>query len=201
LLLALSVAAGVLVFASVLQYTSDVARQLGPRRDVLVLVRPATALQPISQADVEVRSVPEVFSPPQALGAEGELQGKVPLADLSVGSFIDENDLIPTPALGFGEREVTLLSNAERTFGATVRANDRVDLVVTRTTATSSGQAVTTTWRIRGSLVLGVSGWGDPAGAAVRLAVPREQAVRLAEERTRGADVYLVRVPLSEVTS
>ncbi|MGL5809485.1 MAG: RcpC/CpaB family pilus assembly protein [Nocardioides sp.] len=199
LLLVLAVAAAVLVFASVLQYTADVSQQLGPRQPVLVVAREATALQPVGAADVKVQLVPKVFAPSNALSSVDDLSGKVPLADLPAGSFVAADDLIPTPALEAGQREVALTADLERTFGQTIRTEDRVDVLAILRDQ-SSTKAATTVLRIPDTLVLGVSANDAGEQNAVRLAIPDDQAVELSEARTRGADIYLARVPLSEVT-
>jgi pilus assembly protein CpaB len=128
-LTALSVVGAVGVFTAVSGYTAAVARQLGPTRPVLVLARDLPSYTVIDPADLELRSIPEMYTSAADLSDPGQIAGRVPATPLLAGTRLQADALVPVPAAARGEREVTVTVGVEASIAAALKPGDRVDVV------------------------------------------------------------------------
>lgn len=117
------------VFTAVSGYTASVARQLGPTRPVLVLVRDVPSYTPIETADLELRRVPELYVSATDLSEVDQIAGRVPATPLLAGSRLQSDALVPVPAALRGEREITVNVGVEASIAASLEPGDRVDVV------------------------------------------------------------------------
>ena len=128
-LTALSFVGAVGVFTAVSGYTASVARQLGPTRPVLVLVRDVPSYTPIEEADLETRRVPEIYTSGTDLSDLDQTVGLVPAAPMLAGSRVQRDALVPVPATLRGEREITVNVGVEASIAAVLEPGDRVDVI------------------------------------------------------------------------
>jgi pilus assembly protein CpaB len=128
-LIVVSVLGAVGVFSGVSQYTASVARQLGPTRPVLALSRDVPAYRPLSPADVEAQTVPEMFAARSDLAGFEEICGRVPATSLRRGTRLQDDVLVPVPSARPGEREITVNVGVEASVAAVLQPEDRVDIV------------------------------------------------------------------------
>lgn len=198
LLLLLSAVAAALAVVTVVQYTADVAAQLGPRRPVVVVVRDVPAYALLAPDDVEVRQVPVVFAPPSALSSPGQLDGRVSPVPLPPGTFLQDAALVPEPALDAGQRAVTVLAGGEQSLGYTLAVGDVVDVIVGYPRRTGDDALARVELAQVPVLAVRPAGEGDP-GVYVTFAVSPTDALALARGLTAGATVVVVRRPPLEV--
>jgi pilus assembly protein CpaB len=200
LLLALSVVALIFTFSAVLRYTNQVASQLGPRRPVLVVVGDVPAFAPIGAAQLGVRDVPVVFAPPGALRSYDDVAARVSPVPLTPGTFLQDDSLIPAPALRGGSRALVLPRGESTTWPEPLTPGDRVDVVA----AYSDGGTVSSRVEAPGVRVLSVGERVDDRGRAIDnrvivLEVSAEQAQAITRARAGADRIAITLLPPPEV--
>jgi pilus assembly protein CpaB len=129
LLLALSVAGMVAVFALVAGYVSDVKKEVDPKIEVLALTRDAPAFRSLSDDMVELVEIPKRYAPPTALRDRTQIIGLVPGSTLTKGSILQEGMLSSQPALAAGEREEAILVDANTGVNGKITSGSIVDII------------------------------------------------------------------------
>jgi pilus assembly protein CpaB len=129
LLLALAVAGLLGVFALIVNYVSEVEKQVGDKIVVLELTRPAKANEAISDQMVTERTIPARWAPAAALRDRQRLIGVVAAADLEPKSILQEGMLVTPPEISEGEREVAILVDAATGVAGKVTPGGQVDVI------------------------------------------------------------------------
>jgi pilus assembly protein CpaB len=132
LLLVTIAAAGLLgVFLLIASYVSNVSKQVGPKSQVLVLIKPLAAYTPVTDTDLGVVSVPQKWSPAGALQASGEALGLISDSPLAAGTWLQQGMLTQQPQLAPGNREIAILIDAESGVAGQITPGSLVDIIAT----------------------------------------------------------------------
>jgi len=100
LLLVVIAAAGLIgVFVLVANYVSSVSKQVGPKVDVLTLIRPLQAYQPVSTGDLGYVALPEKWVPGTALRDASQALGQISQVPLPTGTELEQGMLTGQPTL------------------------------------------------------------------------------------------------------
>jgi pilus assembly protein CpaB len=131
LLLVIAAFGAILVFSAISNYVSGVRKDLNPKTTVLVLSRSVPELQPIPLDAVRKKTVPEKYASKASLRDPAEIAGLVPGTPLQAGVELQQGMLIEQPALAPGEREISVLINADTGVAGKLRPGDNVDVLAT----------------------------------------------------------------------
>lgn len=131
LLLVIAAFGAILVFSAISNYVSGVRKDLNPKTTVLVLSRSVPELQPIPLDAVRKKTVPEKYASKASLRDPAEIAGLVPGTALQAGVELQQGMLIEQPALTPGEREISVLVNADTGVAGKLRPGDNVDVLAT----------------------------------------------------------------------
>lgn len=131
LLLLLAVVGAVMVFVSVSQYVSDVRSEVGDKIQVLRLVQPLEANQPLAAAEVEQVLIPKRWASDKVLPPNFDPTGLVAAANIPEGVYLQEGMFEPRSAIEPGEREIAILVDAETGVGGKIVSGDLVDIWAT----------------------------------------------------------------------
>lgn len=124
--------AGVLataVFFAVSRYVAQIESQVGPRITVYEVSQPVDPYQPLGASNVEAIEVPRRWAAPTAVTSLRELEGRRVGFELSAGTVITSDMLIPSTDLSPTEREIAINVNSVTGVAGRVRPGDRVDIV------------------------------------------------------------------------
>jgi Flp pilus assembly protein CpaB len=191
LLLALLAAATAAAIAN--GYGASAIRGYGPLRPVVVLAADIAAGRRIGprqiSSDLELRRVPERFTPPGALAAPEEALGLIARAPLPAGSYllgiqlgIERKAQERTRRLGGDRRPVEIaVSGADALLSARSDSGSSVDVVVTdEPTGAGPGRTYVAAAAVPLlALRPGAEGPGPGATAAATLGLTKRQALRL----------------------
>jgi pilus assembly protein CpaB len=173
LLLVLIAAAGLLgVFLLIANYVSSVSKQVGPKSQVLVLIRPLPAYEPVTASMLGEVSVPQKWAPPDALQAAGDALGLESDVALPAGTDLEQGMLTPQPALQPGYREIAIEVDAETGVAGQITPGSLVDIIATygggSVSARSSAQVVVADAKVLGvGQLTGGSGSSAASGGDV----------------------------------
>ncbi len=131
LLLVIAAFGAILVFSAISNYVSGVRKDLNPKTTVLVLSRSVPELQPIPLDAVRKKTVPAKYASKASLRDPAEIAGLVPGTPLQAGVELQQGMLIEQPALAPGEREISVLINADTGVAGKLRPGDNVDVLAT----------------------------------------------------------------------
>lgn len=131
LLLVLAAFGAILVFSSISSYVDGVRKDLNPKRSVLVLTRNVPELQPIPIDALRTKAVPAKYAGPATLRDPADIGGLVPTTDLQAGVELQRGMLIEPAGLKPGEREISILINADTGVAGKLRPGDNVDVLAT----------------------------------------------------------------------
>jgi pilus assembly protein CpaB len=180
LLLVVVAAAGLIgVFVLVANYVSGVSKQVGPKVDVLTLVRPLQAFRPVTTADLGVVALPQRWVPGTALRDPSEAVGQISQVPLPTGTELEQGMLTGRPSLQPGQQEFGLPVDATTGVANQVQSGSVVDIVAT---FSGSGQSKVASARVMVSdvtvLVAAQSGTGS--SGVVTLALTPQQVQQVA---------------------
>jgi pilus assembly protein CpaB len=128
------VASGVVAIAVVVglaTYTSNVNARVGDKIAVLQLDRDVSAFAPINASSFHVREVPRRWVGPDSVRSAAELAGRITAVTLPAGTYLETSMLRPELELKPGQREVSILINAETGVAGRIQRGDRVDVLAT----------------------------------------------------------------------
>ena len=131
LLILVTILGAIVTFLAVLNYVQSVSSQVGPKTTVLELSKDVAELQEITAADVTATEVPERWAPKDAVHDLSEFQGKVTASSYRKGAVIQTSMLQDPPQLTEGDREVTIMVDAETGVAGKITSGSRVDVVST----------------------------------------------------------------------
>jgi pilus assembly protein CpaB len=183
LLLVVVAAAGLIgVFVLVANYVSGVSKQVGPKVDVLTLVRPLQAFRPVTTADLGVVELPQKWVPGTALRDQSEAVGQISQVPLPTGTELEQGMLTGRPSLQPGQQEFALPVDATTGVANQVQSGSVVDIVAT---FSGSGQSKTASARVIVSdvsvLIAAQSGTGSSGVVTLALTPQQVQQVAYAE--------------------
>ncbi len=142
LLLVVIAAAGLLgVFLLIANYVSTISKQVGPKTNVLTLVAPLAAYQPVTANDLGEVSLPQKWAPSRGLTDPTQAIGLVSQVALAPGIELEQGMLTPQPALTPGHHEIAILVDTETGVAQQVTNGELVDIVATFQAKTQGGKS------------------------------------------------------------
>jgi pilus assembly protein CpaB len=193
LLLVVIAAAGLIgVFLLVANYVSGVSKQVGPKVDVLTLIRPLQAYQPVTSSDLGFVALPQKWVPGTALRDASQALDQISPVPLPTGTELEQGMLTDRAALRPGEQEFGLPVDQTTGVANQVQAGSVVDIVAT---FSGSGQSRTASARVIVSdvsvLVAAQSGTSSSGGGVVTLALTPQQVQEVAYAESFAQKVWL----------
>ncbi|HET6868631.1 MAG TPA: Flp pilus assembly protein CpaB [Solirubrobacteraceae bacterium] len=181
LLLVVVAAAGLIgVFLLVAGYVSSVSKQVGPKVEVLTLLRPLPAYQQVTSADLGFVELPERWVPGTALRDPSQALDQISQVPLPKGTELEQGMLTNQPALRPGEQEFGLPVDATTGVAGQVQAGSVVNIVATF----SGGQSRPASARVIVSdvsvLIAAQATGGSSGGGVVTLALTPQQVQQVA---------------------
>jgi pilus assembly protein CpaB len=181
LLLVVVAAAGLIgVFLLVAGYVSSVSKQVGPKVEVLTLLRPLPAYQQVTSADLGFVELPARWVPGTALRDPSQALDLISQVPLPKGTELEQGMLTSQPALRPGEQEFGLPVDATTGVAGQVQAGSVVNIVATF----AGGQSRPASARVIVSdvsvLIAAQSTGGSSGGGVVTLALTPQQVQQVA---------------------
>jgi pilus assembly protein CpaB len=132
LLLVVLAAVGLIgVFLLVVNYVSSVSKQVGPKVDVLTLVRPLPAYQQVTSADLGLVALPEKWVPGTALSDSIQALGQISQVPLPAGTELQRGMLTGQPTIQPGQEEFAIPVDPTTGVADQVQVGSTVDVVAT----------------------------------------------------------------------
>jgi pilus assembly protein CpaB len=183
LLLVVVAAAGLIgVFVLVANYVSSVSKQVGPKVNVLTLVKPLQAFQPVTTADLGYVLLPQRWVPGTALRDPSEAVGQISQVPLPTGTELERGMLTGRPSLQPGQEEFALPVDQTTGVAGQVQAGSVVNIVAT---FSGSGQSKVASARVIVSdvtvQIAAQSGTGSSGVVTLALTPQQVQEVAYAE--------------------
>lgn len=196
LLLVVLAAAGLVgVFVLVANYVSSVAKQVGPKVEVLTLVRPLPAYQQVTSADLGFVPLPEKWVPGTALSDASQALGQISQVPLPQGTELQQGMLTSQPSLQPGQQEFALPVDETTGVANQVQAGSLVDVVATFSGSGRSGSAGQDSARVIVSdvkvLIAGEPTSGASGAGVVTLALTPLQVQQVAYAQSFAQKVWL----------
>ena len=116
------------LFVVAVNYVSSVNSKVSPETTVYKAARPIEAYAVIRKSDLTPVSVPERWISPQAIKDENSVVGRRVSFNLSEGTYLGTDMLLPPSALQENEREIALTVDAKTGIAGRVRTGDKVDV-------------------------------------------------------------------------
>jgi pilus assembly protein CpaB len=176
LLLVMIAAAGLLgVFLLIANYVSSVSKQVGPKEQILVLLRPLPAYQQVTAADLGTIEVPQKWVPANALTAPDEAIGLISTSPLVAGTDLQQSMLTSQPLLSPNNLEIAITIDAESGVAGQITQGSLVDIIAVFGSGGTNGKGVA---RI---LVPYVRVLGVPTGGSgpITLSVTPQQSLQI----------------------
>ncbi|HEY1514961.1 MAG TPA: Flp pilus assembly protein CpaB [Solirubrobacteraceae bacterium] len=193
LLLVVIAAAGLIgVFLLVASYVSSVSKQVGPKVNVLTLLRPLQAYQPVTSGDLGFVQLPQKWVPGTALRDPSQALSQISQVPLPTGTELEQGMLTGQPTLQPGEQEFALPVDPTTGVANQVQAGSVVDVVAT---FSGSGQSRPASARVIVSdvsvLIAAQSGTSSSGAGVVTLALTPQQVQVVAYAESFGQKVWL----------
>jgi pilus assembly protein CpaB len=131
LLLVVAAAGLVGVFVLIAGYVSNVAKQVGPKIEIVELTSALAPYQPITAGMLGAVSVPAKWAPAGALRSDVDAIGLVSDVALPAGTELEQGMLTSPPSLTPGQREIAILVDAETGVAGLVTPGAQVDIIAT----------------------------------------------------------------------
>ena len=179
LLLVTIAAAGLLgVFLLVANYVTSVSKQVGPKTEILVLIRPLPAYQPVTAADLGEIAVPVKWAPANAMTLPSQALGLVSTSQLDTGTDLQQGMLTPQSGPGPGNQEVAFTIDAETGVAGQISPGSMVDVIATYGSGGRLGKGYAE-FVARDIRVLNVGALGGGGSAPIILSLTPEQSLAL----------------------
>ena len=191
LLLVVVAAAGLIgVFVLVANYVSGVSKQVGPKVNVLTLVKPLQAFQPVTTADLGYVLLPQRWVPGTALRDPSEAVGQISQVPLPTGTELERGMLTGRPSLQPGQEEFALPVDQTTGVAGQVQAGSVVNIVAT---FSGSGQSKVASARVVVSdvTVQIAAQSGNGSSGVVTLALTPKQVQEVAYAESFAQKVWL----------
>lgn len=131
LLLILAFLGAIAVFVGIASYVAEVRKNIRPETTVLVLRRNVDAQQPVTPDMFETKRIPKKFVSGQAISDANAIASRVAGQRLPKGAQLQEGMLVAPPTLTPGQREISVLINAETGVAGKIQPGDLVDIEAT----------------------------------------------------------------------
>ncbi len=196
LLLVVLAAVGLIgVFLLVASYVSSVSKQVGPKVDVLTLVRPLPAYQQVTSADLGVVALPQKWVPGTALSDASLALGQISEVPLPSGTELQQGMLTGQPTLKPGQQEFAMPVDQTTGVANQVQVGSLVDVVATFSGSGQSGSASRNSARVIVSgvmvLIAPVALSGTSGAGVVTLALTPLQVQQVAFAQSFAQKVWL----------
>jgi pilus assembly protein CpaB len=179
LLLVVVAAAGLIgVFVLVANYVSSVSKQVGPKVNVLTLVRPLPAYQPITASDLGEVALPQKWVPGTALRDPSQALDQISPVALPTGTELEQGMLTGQPTLRPGEQEFALPVDQASGVANQIQAGSVVNLVATF--SSSQGRPASARVMVSDVPVLIAAQSGNGSSGVVTLALTPQQVQQVA---------------------
>jgi pilus assembly protein CpaB len=180
LLLVVVAAAGLIgVFVLVANYVSSVSKQVGPKVNVLTLVRPLSAYQPITASDLGEVALPAKWVPGTALRDPSQALDQISPVALPTGTELEQGMLTGQPTLRPGEQEFALPIDQTTGVANQVQAGSVVNIVATFS-GSSQGRPASARVMVSDVSVLIAAQSGNGSSGVVTLALTPQQVQQVA---------------------
>lgn len=194
LLLVMIAAAGLLgVFLLIANYVSNVSKQVGPKTQILVLIRALPAYQQVTAADLGEITVPQKWAPSNAMQAPAEALGLISTTPLLAGTDLEAGMLTQEPLLQPNSEEIAFAVDAETGVAGQITQGSLVDMIATYTQGGQGGKGYAT-FVVRHVRVLGVTSGSGASAAPITLSVTPQQALIISLAQTTASKLTLALV-------
>jgi pilus assembly protein CpaB len=193
LLLVTIAAAGLLgVFLLIANYVTSVSKQVGPKTNIIVLIRPLPAYQPVTAADLGEIAVPVKWAPAAAMTLPSEAIGLVSTSQLNAGTDLQQGMLTSQPSLAPGNQEVAFTIDAETGVAGQISPGSLVDVIATYGSGGRLGRGYAE-FVARDVRVLNVGQLGSGSGSApILLSLTPEQSLQLSYAESSASKLRFV---------
>lgn len=193
LLLVMIAAAGLLgVFLLVANYVSSVSKQVGPKAEILVLIRSLPAYQPVTAADLGEIAVPVKWAPANALTQPSEAIGLISTSQLQGGTDLQGGMLTQQPTLQPGSQESAFTIDAETGVAGQITAGSLVDVVAVYGSGGRTGKGFAE-FVVRDIRVLNVGQLSGSGGSTpITLSLTPEQSLQMSYVESTASKVRFV---------
>lgn len=196
LLLVVLAAVGLIgVFLLVANYVSSVSKQVGPKVDVLTLVRPLAAYQQVTSNDLGVVALPQKWVPGTALSDASEALGQISQVPLPAGTELQQGMLTGQPSLQPPMQEFAIPIDQTTGVANQLQAGSLVNVVATFSGSGQSGSASKSSARVIVSgvkvLIAAQSTSTSSSSGVVTLALMPQQVQEVAYAESFAQKVWL----------
>jgi pilus assembly protein CpaB len=193
LLLVMIAAAGLLgVFLLIANYVTNVSKQVGPKTQILVLLRRLPAYQEVTSSDLGEITVPVKWAPTNALTEPSEAIGLISTTPLEAGTDLQGSMLASQPTLGPGDQAIAFTIDAESGVAGQLEPGSTVDVIATYGSGGHTGKGYAE-FVARDIRVLNVSQITGSSGASpIILSVTPEQSLALSYAESTASKVRFV---------
>ncbi|MBP0460975.1 Flp pilus assembly protein CpaB [Streptomyces montanisoli] len=148
LLLLVSVLCAVAAFAGVLIVIGDVDSKVGPEVTAYELGQDVAPYTPLRRDQFTKVTMPKRWLSPTAVTDLSQVDGKIAVTRLDKGSLLQNDMIVPKPALGPGEEEIAIMIDAETGVAGKITPGSRVNIFATFAGDGKNGKADTNQSRI-----------------------------------------------------
>lgn len=193
LLLVMIAAAGLLgVFLLIANYVTGVSKQVGPKAQILVLIKPLPAYQAVTAADLGEITVPVKWAPAGALTEPSEAIGLISSTQLQSGTDLQEGMLTQQPTLQPGNQEAAFTIDAETGVAGQIEPGSLVDVVAVYGSSGGNGKGYAE-FVARDIRVLNVGQLGGSnSSAPITLSLTPQQSLAISYAQSTASKVRFV---------
>lgn len=193
LLLVMIAAAGLLgVFLLIANYVANVSKQVGPKTQILVLIKTLPAYQPVTAADLGEITVPAKWAPTNALTQPSEAIGLISNTQLQSGTDLQATMLTQQPTVQPPNQEAAFTIDAETGVAGQIEPNSLVDVVAVYGSGGGTGKGYAA-FVARDIRVVNVGQLTGSSGSApITLSVTPQQALAISYAQTAASKVRFV---------
>jgi pilus assembly protein CpaB len=194
LLLVMIAAAGLLgVFLLVANYVSSVSKQVGPKEQIMVLLRSLPAYQQVTAADLGTIEVPQKWVPANALTAPDEAIGLISTTPLAAGTDLQQSMLTSEPLLSPNNLEIAITIDAESGVAGQITQGSLVDIIATYGSGGPNGKGISKIL-VPYVRVLGVPAQSSGGSGPITLSVTPEQSLQISLAESTASKLRLALV-------
>lgn len=192
LLLVMIAALGLLgVFLLIANYVSGVSKQVGPKTQILVLIKQLPAYQALTAADLGEITVPVKWAPANALTEPSEAIGLISTTQLQSGTDLQGGMLTQAPTVPPGSQEVAFTIDAETGVAGQIQPGAIVDVVAVYGSGGPNGKGYAE-FVARDIRVLGVAQLSGSSSAPITLSLTPEQSLAMSYAESTASKVRFV---------
>lgn len=193
LLLVMIAAAGLLgVFLLIANYVTNVSKQVGPKTQILVLIKQVPAYQQITTAELGLITVPAKWAPTNALTEPSQAVGLISTTPLQSGTDLQSSMLTSLPTVPPNNQEIAFTIDAESGVAGQLEPGSLVDVVATYGQGGRNGKGYSE-FVAREIRVLNVSQvTGSNGSSPILLSVTPQQSLALSYAESTASKVRFV---------